>query len=157
VLAAIQAAETGHLVFATLHTADVMQSFGRMLEFFPQQERDFIRSSLSACLKAVLAQKLLPALESSGAGIVPVTEILINNTTVREKIREGYDEDLPSIIGTSSADGMRSFNMSLAELVTDEKIAMALALDHSPNREALASILKGVQVKQQGLVSRLRG
>jgi twitching motility protein PilT len=76
VLAAIQAAETGHLVFGSLHTADTMQAFARMLEFFPRHEHDFIRSSLSNSLAAIGAQRLMP--RTSG-GVIPATEVLLNS------------------------------------------------------------------------------
>ncbi|QYU70615.1 PilT/PilU family type 4a pilus ATPase [Leptolyngbya sp. 15MV] len=109
VLASIQAAETGHLVFGSLHTADTMQTFNRLLEFFPREEHGFIRSSLATTLRAVFAQRLLPALPETKLGVVPAVEVLINTPAVREKIRDGLDEDLPAIVNQSLADGMRSF------------------------------------------------
>lgn len=156
VLAAIQAAETGHLVFGSLHTADTMQSFNRILEFYPKEEHAFIRSALSTSLKAVCAQRLLPALPEVGIGMIPATEVLLNTATVREKIREGYDEDIPSIINSSTGEGMRSFTFSLAELVNKELVSVQTAMAYAPNRDALASALKGVEVKAQTLVHRVR-
>jgi twitching motility protein PilT len=156
VLAAIQAAETGHLVFGSLHTADTMQSFNRILEFYPKEEHAFIRSALSTSLKAVCAQRLLPALPEVGIGMIPATEVLLNSATVREKIREGYDEDIPSIINSSTGEGMRSFTFSLAELVNKELVSVQTAMAYAPNRDALASALKGVEVKAQTLVHRVR-
>ncbi len=156
VLAAIQAAETGHLVFATLHTADVAQSFGRMLEFFPESERDFIRGSLSASLRAICAQRLMPAVDGFEVGVVPATEVLINNSTVRERIREGQDDDLPAVINQSTGEGMHSFTQSLGKLVNDEWIDLQTALDYAPNREALKSMVRGVQVQASTLVGRIR-
>jgi twitching motility protein PilT len=156
VLAAIQAAETGHLVFASLHTADTMQSMNRILEFFQREEHGFVRSALSTSLKAVCAQRLLPALPETGIGMVPATEVLLTNATVREKIREGYDEDLPAIINGSTAEGMRSFTYSLAELVRKEQVAMQVAMSYAPNRDALDSAIKGVEVKAATLVHRIR-
>jgi twitching motility protein PilT len=156
VLAAIQAAETGHLVFGSLHTADTMQSFNRILEFFPQDQHDFIRSALSTSLKAICAQRLLPAFEESGVGMVPATEVLLTSPTVRDKIRDGQDEDMPAIIGSSVTEGMRSFTHSLAELVNKELVSMSTAMAYAPNREALQSALKGVEVKVQSLVNRVR-
>jgi len=156
ILAAIQAAETGHLVFATLHTADTMQAFSRIIEFFPQSEHAFIRSALANSLRAVCAQRLIPANKemTGGAGVVPATEVLLNNAVVKEKIREGEDSDLPAIINSSSGDGMRSFTKSLAELVQNEFISLNAAKEHAPNREALSSILKGVEVKASTLVGK---
>lgn len=158
VLAAVQAAETGHLVFGSLHTADTMQCFSRIVEFFPQHEHGFIRAALSSSLKAVCAQRLLPANQDiAGVGVVPATEVLINNAVARERIREGADSDLPAIINSSMQDGMRSFTHSLAELVEAEMVTLNTALEFAPNREALKSRLKGVEVKQGKLVGRLKG
>ncbi|MEM1072109.1 MAG: PilT/PilU family type 4a pilus ATPase [Planctomycetota bacterium] len=154
-LAAIQAAETGHLVFATLHTADTKQAFGRILEFFPPEERGFIRNSLSNSLRAICAQRLLPAIEGYDTSVVPATEVLRVNAPVRELIREDRDSDLPQVIASSKADGMRTFNDSLAELVEAEAVEMQTAMDYSPNREQLSSQLKGVTIKASGLTGRV--
>jgi twitching motility protein PilT len=156
VLAAIQSAETGHLVFGSLHTADTMQSFNRILEFFPREEHSFIRSALSTSMRAVCAQRLLPALPEVGVGMVPATEVLLNTPTVRDKIRDGEDEDIPAIIAGSITEGMRSMTYSLAELVNKEYVAVPVAMSYAPNRDALASALKGVQVKAATLVHRVR-
>ncbi|MGP1273513.1 MAG: type IV pilus twitching motility protein PilT [Phycisphaerales bacterium] len=155
-LAAIQAAETGHLVFATLHTADTQQAFGRILEFFPPEERQFIRNSLSTSLKAICAQRLLPAAEGTGRGVVPATEVLRVNSTVRELIRDERDSDLPQVIASSAADGMRNFTMSLAELVESEMVDLHTAMDYAPNREQLSSLLKGVTIKSGSLIGRIK-
>ncbi|MBL0928347.1 MAG: PilT/PilU family type 4a pilus ATPase [Phycisphaerales bacterium] len=157
VLAAIQAAETGHLVFGSLHTADTMQCFSRIVEFFPQHEHAFIRSALANSLKAVCAQRLLPAnRDACGTPVVPATEVLLSSPTVKEKIRAAEDTDLPAIINTSGSEGMRSFTDSLAELVEKEYVAMHTALDFAPNREALRSKLQGLKVKAATLVNRIR-
>ena len=156
VLAAIQAAETGHLVFGSLHTADTMQSFNRILEFFPQEEHGFIRSALATSMRAVCAQRLLPALPDAGVGMVPATEVLLNTPVVRDKIRDGGDEDIPAIINSSIPDGMRSFTYSLAELVRKEHVGVQTAMAFAPNQNALDSALKGVEVKAQSLVHRVK-
>lgn len=159
VMAAIQAAETGHMVFGSLHTADTMQAFSRIIEFFPQHEHEFIRSSLSNSLKAVCAQRLIPANvdRTGGVPVVPATEVLINNSVVKERIRDGHDEDIPAIINGSLADGMRSYTHSLAELVEKEMISIDHAMEAAPNREALTSRLRGVQVRAATLVQRAKG
>lgn len=157
VLAAIQAAETGHLVFGSLHTADTMQCFSRIIEFFPESEHAFVRSALANSLKAVCAQRLLPANKDTAlSGVVPATEVLISNAVVREKIREGEDEDLPTIVRSSEADGMHSFTTSLARLVEQEKVTLSNALDYAPNREALQSRLRGLNVQSSKLVGKVR-
>ncbi len=154
IIAAIQAAETGHLVFATLHSADTMQAFGRMLEFFPQHERGFIRSSLSNSLLAICAQRLIPALDDFVAGVVPSTEVLLNTPLVRDKIRDGEENDLPSVISANPNSGMHNFNQSLAKMVQDNWIDRRIALSYAPNREGLDSLLKGIDIKTSGLVGR---
>ncbi|MAY76023.1 MAG: twitching motility protein PilT [Phycisphaerae bacterium] len=156
ILAGIQAAETGHLVFATLHTADTMQAFGRILEFFPQEERGFVRAALSSSLKAICAQKLLPAVSNFETKIVPATEVLLSNATVRDKIREGEEADLPAIINTSEGEGMHSFTKSLGDLVNKDWVDLHTALDYAPNRDALNSMIRGVQVKAQTLVGKIK-
>jgi twitching motility protein PilT len=155
VLAAVQAAETGHLVFATLHTADTMQTFSRIIEFFPAHEHGFLRHALSNTLKAVFAQRLLPALPETGFGVVPACEVLLGTPTVRDKIREGEDDAIPAIVGRNE-EGMQSFTYALAELVKKEWVSLQTALEFAPNRDALQSTLRGVEVKAQGLVNRIR-
>lgn len=158
VLSAIQAAETGHLVFATLHTMDTMGAFGRMLEFFPQEERSFIRNSLASTMKAICAQKLVPSnKEITGVSVVPATEVLITTPTVKELIRDERDSDLPAVVAGSRSEGMMSFTQSFAELVNKEWVTMHTAQEFAPNRDMLNSILKGVEVKAASLVGRIKG
>ncbi|MBI5863328.1 MAG: PilT/PilU family type 4a pilus ATPase, partial [Planctomycetes bacterium] len=120
-LAALQAAETGHLVFCTLHTADTMQSLARILEFFPPDQHEFIRSSMANGLKAVMAQRLLPAIDPNVLR-VPATEVLLGTPIVKEKIREAEDSDLPEIVAGSKGEGMHSFTAALAELVEKDLV-----------------------------------
>jgi twitching motility protein PilT len=157
VLAALQAAETGHLVFGTLHTADTMQSFTRMLEFFPREEHAFIRSSLSNSMRAIFAQRLLPAVDNFEVGVVPACEVLLSNPSVAEKIRTGEDNDLPAIINQSTAEGMQSFTKALGDLVRKDWVSLRTAMAYAPNREALDSEIKGLEVKAATLVGRIRG
>lgn len=151
ILAGIQAAETGHLVFATLHTADTMQSLARMLEFFPPNERDFVRTSLANTLLAICAQMLLPATTDFETRVVPATEVLVVNSVARTKIADGADSDLPTIISSNRSDGMRSFNDSLAELVENEWVDLRTATHYSPNRSQLESRLRGMSIQDQTL------
>lgn len=161
VLAAIQAAETGHLVFGSLHTADTMQAFNRILEFFTQEEHTFIRSALANTMRAICAQRLLPAVENfaaehGGAGTVPATEVLLNSPVVAERIRLGEDADLPAIINSSRSEGMHSFTQSLADLVRKGWVDMRTAMSYAPNRDALDSEIKGIEVRSKTLVTRIR-
>jgi twitching motility protein PilT len=155
VLAAVQAAETGHLVFSTMHTADTMQAFSRIMEFFPSHEHAFLRHALSNTLRGVLAQRLLPALEETGFGVVPACEVLLGTPSVRESIREGDDAALPMIV-SKNEEGMQSFTKALADLVIKEWVTINVAMEYAPNRDALSSMLKGVQVRTQGLVGRIK-
>ncbi len=141
-LAALQAAETGHLVLGTLHVSDVQQTFIRILEFFPRPEHAFIRSSLANSLRAIMCQKLLPAIERGRR--FPATEVLLRNTVVREKILHEKDDELPAVISQSRDEGMRSFTFSLCELVEAEVVHYDTAMDFAPNRDALASAVKGI-------------
>lgn len=156
VQAAIQAAETGHLVFGSIHSPDAVQTFTRICEFFPKHERDFIRSALGNTIRGVFVQRLLPANEETGLGLVPATEVLLTNPSVREMIRDGNDGNLPAVIAASTQSGMRTFNTSLAELVEADLITMSIALEYAPNREALSSLLKGVEVKSSTLTGKIR-
>ncbi len=153
-LAAIQSAETGHLVLGSIHCSDAAQTFARILEFFAHDEHDFIRSSLANSLTAIMCQRLLPGI-AEGAR-VPATEVLLNNGTVRDKIRRGEDEDMPAIIAQSTQEGMRNFTHSLAEMIENEKIYYDIAMEYAPNRESLASAVKGIKTSAQGLVSRVK-
>jgi len=153
VLAGIQAAETGHLVFVTLHTADTMQAFARMLEFFQQKDHEFIRSSLANSLRAVCAQRLIPSLRKN-LQRVPATEVLLNNTVVADRIRDGQDEDLPAIMAGSMEEGMHDFTSSLVRLINENYVDLRTAAQYAPNIDALRSRVKGIDVKSDMLVSK---
>ncbi len=153
-LAAIQAAETGHLVMGSIHCNDAEQTFSRILEFFPREEHAFIRSSLANSLKAIMVQRLLPGIENGKR--FPATEVLLNNSIVKEKILHEEDGDIPAILHACRDEGMRDFTQSLHELVEKEQVHREVALDYAPNREALRSRLKGIDTAGEGLISRVR-
>lgn len=153
--AALQAAETGHLVLASMHVADVQTTFARMLEFFPHSEHDFVRSSLANSLRAIFCQRLIPGIEEGTR--FPATEVLLNNAVVKDKIVRGEDEDIPAIVAQSEQDGMRTFTTSLVELIESDKIYYDTAMEYAPSREALGSAVKGIKTASQGLVGRTRG
>ena len=155
VLAALQAAETGHVVFGTLHTADTMQALTRMLEFFPREQHDFIRSAISNGIKAITAQRLLPAIDPEILR-VPATEVLLAEMVVREKIREGEEEDLPAIISGSKEAGMHNFTGSLADLVERDLVYLDTAMEYAPNREQLIGHVRGIKATAQTLVHRVK-
>ena len=153
-LAAIQAAETGHLVLGSLHCADAQLSFARILEFFDRSEHAFIRSSLANSLKGIMCQRLLPAIEEGKR--YPATEVLLANSIVKDKIINEEDEDLPALLHQCREEGMREYTHSLCELVQDEKILREVALDAAPSREGLLSALKGIDSATSGIISRIR-
>jgi twitching motility protein PilT len=154
-LSGLQAAETGHLVFCTLHTADTMQSLARILEFFPPDQHGFIRSSLANGLRAIMAQRLLPAINPNILR-VPATEVLLGEPIVKEKIREAADEDLPEIIAGSRSSGMMSFTDSLGDLVEKDLVYTDTAMEFAPNREALIGRIRGIKTSAQALVHRVK-
>jgi twitching motility protein PilT len=153
-LAAIQAAETGHLVLGSLHCADVQLSFARILEFFDRSEHAFIRSSLANSLRAIMCQRLVPGAEEGKR--YPATEVLLTNSTVKDKIINEEDEDIPAIMHQSRHEGMREYTHSLCELVKQDRILRAVALDYAPNRESLISSLKGIDTAGSSILSRVR-
>jgi len=153
-MAAIQAAETGHLVLGSLHCADVQLSFSRILEFFDRSEHSFIRSSLSNSLKAIMCQRLVPAIQEGVR--YPATEVLISNAIVKDKILREEDEDLPAILHQCREEGMREYTHSLCELVKQDRILKEVAMDFAPSREALNSALKGIDSAASSIISRAR-
>jgi twitching motility protein PilT len=154
-LAGLMAAETGHLVFVTLHTANTVQSFSRILEFFPVEEHPFVRSCLANGLRAVMAQRLMPS-SREGVRVVPATEVLLNSPSVSDHIREGQEEDLYAIIADSRQAGMHTFTDSLYRLVTENYVDLKIAESFAPNPEQLHSLVHGIAVKSDGLISRLK-
>lgn len=156
VLAALQAAETGHLVLGSMHTPDTQQAFSRLLEFFNQDQHDFIRGSLANSLVAIMCQRLVPTIDKK-IGRAPATEVLLNNPAVRDKIRHAEEEDLPTIVASSTGEGMRNFTLSLTEMIENELIYYDTAMEFAPNRDALESAVRGIKMSQQSIISRLRG
>jgi len=152
-MAGLMAAETGHLVFVTLHTADTMQSFARILEFFPTGDHQFVRSSMANGLQAVMAQRLLPSVKQ-GVRVAPATEVLLNTPIVADRIREAKDEDLHAIMAGSVHEGMHSFTDSLTRLVEEQYVDLKTAERYAPNPEALRAKVRGIKVKADVLVSR---
>ncbi|MDX2151659.1 MAG: PilT/PilU family type 4a pilus ATPase [Bryobacteraceae bacterium] len=138
---ALSAAETGHLVFSTLHTNDCPQAVSRILDTFPAANQPQIRQQLSLALLAVVAQQLVPAVD--GAARYPACEIMVANDAVRNLIRRGEDHQLRSQITIGRADGMMTMEQSLAELVRAGRIARDSALAHCFRPDDLRHHLAG--------------
>jgi twitching motility protein PilT len=139
---ALTAAETGHLVFATLHTQDAPQTIDRIIDVFPPSQQAQIRVQLSVSLQGVITQQLLPT--SDGAGRVAACEVLVPTSAVRNLIREGKIHQIPSVIQTGAAQGMQSMDAALATLVRAGSITHELALSRSSAPDELRRLLGGV-------------
>jgi len=127
---ALTAAETGHLVFATLHTSSAAQSVHRIIDVFPAEQQNQIRFQLAGSLVGVVSKRLVPRV---AGGFAPACEIMINTTAVANLIRENKTHEIGTIIESSAQEGMISLNRSLADLVARNEISLKDALDHSPN------------------------
>jgi twitching motility protein PilT len=141
--AAIRAAETGHLVFGTIHASSAWQTFGRIYDLFPEAERDQIRKLLGYNLRAIIYQKLLPTLHEN-IGRIPALEILLNTPAVQKYILEAREGELLDVIKTSREEGMVDFTSSLLELVEQEYVHNKVALEATPKPEELKMRLKGI-------------
>ncbi len=136
---AITAAETGHLVLATLHTNSAAQTIDRIIDCFPANQQNQIRSQMAANLLGIMSQRLIPRI---GGGRVPAVEVLVANSAVRNLIRENKVHQLDLVINTSADDGMVSLNASLAELVKRGEISMENAEIYSTNVDDLRMLLQ---------------
>jgi len=143
-IAAMRAAETGHLVFGTLHSASASQTVQRILDLFPQEERDLIRQTFALTIRAVISQNLLPGLKPE-AKRVPAIEILIANPIVKKLISEQREADLVNVIRACQNEGMQDFTESLRKLVEEEWVDLKVALEYAPNVEELRMALKGIR------------
>jgi twitching motility protein PilT len=136
---ALTAAETGHLVFATLHTQDAPQTVDRIIDVFPPAQQQQVRVQLSVALQGVITQQLLPT--ADGAGRVAACEVMIPTPAVRNLIREGKTHQIPSAMQTGSSSGMQTMDAALATLVRQGKITQRLAEQRSSNPEELRRLL----------------
>jgi twitching motility protein PilT len=149
--AGINAAETGHLVFGTIHASSAASTLSRILDLFPADLHNAIRQALAFNLKAVVAQKLLPSIRP-GYHRVPTNEIMVVNPTIRELIIKGEDKKLPDAIRIGMQEGMLDFTESLTQLVLNGHVDRAVALEVAPNPESLKMALKGIRVSQPGIL-----
>jgi twitching motility protein PilT len=148
---AIHAAETGHLVFGTIHASSAATTIGRILDLFPADMHGSLRSAMAFNMKGIIAQKLLPSIQED-VGRVPSVEVLTFTPTVRKLILEESDDRLPDVIRMSTNEGMQDFTLSLKDLVDKKLVSQAVALEVAPNPEALRMVLKGITVAQPGIL-----
>jgi twitching motility protein PilT len=151
VTAGMRAAETGHLVFGTLHSANASQAVGRLLDLFPQDERDMVRRALSLTIKAIISQLLLPCIKE-GIDRMPVLEIMLANPQVRKLIAEGRESDLPGVIKACQEEGMLDITDNLCKLVLDGFIDPREAYKYAPNADELKMALKGIRATASGIM-----
>jgi twitching motility protein PilT len=137
--AAVTAAETGHLILATLHTGDVSQAVHRVVDVFPAGQQTQIRHQLALSLHAILCQQLVP--RADGGGRVPAVELLLATYAVRNVIRSGSIERLPNELLTGRGLGMRSLELSLAELVDRGAVTADEARGRAIRPDELARLL----------------
>jgi twitching motility protein PilT len=149
--AAIHAAETGHLVFGTIHASSAGSTINRILDLFPPDKHNAIRQALSNNLKAVVAQKLLKSIKP-GVHRVPTNEIMIVNPIIRKLISEAEDSKLIDVIRMSYQEGMVDFNENLRQLVERGDIDKQTALEVSTNPEQFKMMLKGIKVSTAGIL-----
>ena len=142
---AISAAETGHLVFSTMHAATVAQSLTRLFEFFPPEQQIQARRQVAGSLRGFVCQKLIPAME--GGGRVPANEILFADSVIRSLIIEGQFEKIQGLLESGNDSASFSFNRDIYRLVKSGTISKAEALRFSPNPQALDMNLKGIFFK----------
>ncbi|MBU6231874.1 MAG: PilT/PilU family type 4a pilus ATPase [Patescibacteria group bacterium] len=135
---AVTAAETGHLIFSTLHTNNAAQTVDRIIDSFPPSQQDQIRIQLSSSLSGIFSQRLIPRISG---GLIPAYELLINNNAVSNLIRERRTHELNTVIETSSQEGMIDMNRSLAELVRAGEITVESAYLNSLNPKTLERMI----------------
>lgn len=154
--AALHAAETGHLVFGTIHASSAPSTISRILDLFPRDMHSAMRQNLVFNLKAVIAQKLLPTAkhwaEKTGQTRIPTVEIMRTNPTVRKLIANEEDVKLAQAIRIGKDEGMQDFTMSLCALTQAEKIERSVAFEVAPNPEALKMALKGITLAEPGIL-----
>ena len=144
--ACIAASETGHLVFSTLHTTNAMLTIDRIVDIFPSDQSDQVRTQLSRQLQALIAQRLIPS--ADGTGRVPAVEIMFNTAAIASLIKENDLKQIPGAIAGGKEEGMQTFNMSLVDLVQSGRIEEEEALLASDNADELKMNLQGIYLSQ---------
>jgi twitching motility protein PilT len=151
---ALHAAETGHLVFGTIHASSSPSTVGRILDLFPTDMHKALRSSMAFNMRGIVAQKLIKTIceDGKGPGRVPIVEIMTFNPTVKKLILEAEDEKLPTAMRIGKEEGMQRFNESLYAFLQKDMISRAAAFEISPNVEELKMLIKGIDVKSTGIL-----
>ena len=148
---ALQASETGHLVFGTLHASNAQQAVQRLFVFFPEERKLSLQRQLAGALRATITQKLLTAME--GGGRIPVSEVFVLDALGRKTIQDGKFEKIEAVIEASEDNGSKTFNQDLFRLVKGGLISKADAIDNSPNPRQLEMNLKGIFLSSGGIIN----
>ncbi len=141
---AVSSAETGHLVFGTIHSSSAAQTIGRLLDLFPPAKHAQMRTALAFNLKAILNQKLLPRAE--GTGMVPAVEMMFISPIIKKLILDGDDARIADALAKDVEAGSEHFNRVLARLYKEKRITMEVALAASPNPEELRMSMRGISI-----------
>ncbi|MBM4102772.1 MAG: PilT/PilU family type 4a pilus ATPase [Planctomycetes bacterium] len=149
--AAMRAAETGHLVFGTLHANNASQTIQRILDLFPPEERELTRATFALTIRAIISQQLLPGIRSDTPR-VPAVEVMICTPIIRKLISEQREADISSAIRAGSGEGMQDFTESLRILVEEEYVTLKVAMEHAPNVEELKMAMKGIRTSSGGIL-----
>jgi twitching motility protein PilT len=143
---ALQAAESGHLVFSTLHTLDAAESLGRMIEFFPPAKQQQIRSILAGTLRGVVSQRLLP---QANGGRIPAVEVMVTNARIADLIRENRPDEITDAIAAGEYYQMQTFAQSLIALVLDGSVEREVAANASTNRHDFLVALEAAEKRRR--------
>jgi twitching motility protein PilT len=151
---ALSLAETGHLVFATLHTNDASQALDRMVDVFPAEKRDQIQTMLAGSLQGVVSQRLLPAISG---GRVAAYEVLMGTEAVRNLVREGKSRQLRNVVATGGPDGMQTIEMDLARLVSSGLVTMEMAQSISAYPSEIQAQVSTLRAQAQAAATQASG
>ncbi len=135
----ITAAETGHLVFATLHTNSAAQTIHRIVDVFPGEQQNQIRFQLASSLLGIISQRLIPRIKG---GFIPVCEVMICNNAISTLIRENKTHEIPAVIETSAKEGMISLNRAMVDLVRKKEISLKNATDYALDPAEIRNLLR---------------
>jgi len=141
----ITAAETGHLVFTTLHSGTAAAAVPRLLDMFPKEEQDQVRMAVSVNLCAIICQRLIPSI---GGGVIPAAEIMFNSPTVKKLIAKNQLDLLGAAIDSGGESGMQSFNQALYTLIKGGAVSEEIGLKHAPNPDSLSMRLRGINLDE---------
>ncbi len=150
-MTAIHAAETGHLVYGTIHASTASSTIGRILDLFPEEMHNAIRSAIAFNMKGIVSQKLLKSIKPD-VPRVPAVEIMFFNPTIQKLVLDGQDHKLPDAIRIGMEDGMQDFTRSLKLLLDAELIDRPTAFAVAPNPDALKMAIKGIDATAPGIL-----